>query len=53
MLYLRGAGAVGTRVGDATLAVARGELYPSVGDREEGRTRGLKLCPPQVLAMLG
>ena len=53
MLYLRGAGAIGTGVGDTTLAVARGELCPAIGGGEEGPTRGLKLCPPRVLAMLG
>ena len=25
----------------------------SAGGGKEGRTRGLKLCPPRVLAMLG
>ena len=49
MSYLRGAGAVGTGVGDAA---AGGELYPTAGGGEKGRSRGLKLCPPWVLAML-
>ena len=55
MSYLVGAGAVGTGAGagDAAAAAAGGELCPSAGGREEGRTRGPKLCPPRVLAMLG
>ena len=51
--YLRGAGAVGTGAGDTAAAAARGELYPAAGGGEEGRSRGLKLCPPQVLTMFG
>ena len=48
MSYLRGVGAVGTGagVGDATTAAVGGELCPAVGGGEEGRTQGLKLCPP-------
>ena len=53
VLYLRGTGAVGTGAGDTTLVVAGGELCPVAGGGEEGRTRGLKLCPPRVLAMPG
>ena len=30
-----------------------GAAVASVGGEEEGRTRGLKLSPPQVLSMLG
>ena len=56
MSYLRGVGAVGTGagVGDAAAAetTAGGELCPAAGGGEEGRTRGLKLCPPRVLAIL-
>ena len=36
MSYLRGAGAVGTGVRDAT--TAEGELCPAAGGGEEGRT---------------
>ena len=55
MSYLRGAGAVGIRAGarDAAAVAVGGELYPLAGGGEERRTRGLKLCPPWVLAMLG
>ena len=57
MSYLRGVGVVGTgagaREGDAAVAAAGGELCPATGGGEEGHTRGLKLCPPWVLAMLG
>ena len=35
------------------MAAAGGVLYPAVGGGEEGQTQGLKLCAPQVLAMLG
>ena len=48
MLYLQG-----TRAGDVAVVVAGGELCPAAGGGEEGRTRGLKLCPPWVLIMLG
>ena len=34
-------------------AVAVGVAEASEGGGEEGRTRGLKLWPPRVLAMLG
>ena len=30
-----------------------GATTTSTGGGEEGRTRGLKLCPPSVLAMFG
>ena len=58
MSYLLGSGAVGTGAGTgdavaAAAAAAGGELCPLAGGREEGRTRGLKLGPPRVLAMLG
>ena len=53
MLYLRGTGAIGTGAGDTAVAVAGGELCLVAGGGEEGLTRGLKLCPPWVLAMLG
>ena len=53
MLYLRGTGEVGMGTGDKTLTVAGGELCPVAGGGEEGRTQGLKLCPPWVLAMPG
>ena len=43
--------------GDATRAAIEaavgGALCPTTGGGEEGCTRGLKLCPPRVLAMLG
>ena len=53
VLYLRGTGAVGTGAGDTTSVVVGGELCPVAGGGEEGRTRGLKLYPPRVLAMPG
>ena len=53
VLYLRGTGAVGMGAGDTTLVVVKGELCPVAGGGEEGRTRGLKLYPPRVLAMPG
>ena len=55
MSYLRGAGAVGTGAGagDVTSDATGGELCPTVRGGEEGRTRGLKMSPPWVLAMLG
>ena len=36
-----------------TLVAVGGELCPVAGGREEGRTRGLKLYPPRVLAIPG
>ena len=36
-----------------TLVVVGGELCPVAGGGEEGRTRGLKLNPPRVLAIHG
>ena len=51
--YLRGAGAVGIRAGDTEAAATGGELCSTAGGGEEVSTRGLKLCPPWVLAMLG
>ena len=39
--------------GDAAEAVLGGFLYPAAGGGKEGHTRGLKLFPPRVLAMLG
>ena len=55
MSYLRGAGAIGIGAGegDAAVATIRGDLCPAAGGGEEGSTRGLKLCPPRVLALLG
>ena len=53
MLYLRGTGVVGIGAGDIAAALAGGELCSMAGGGEEVRTRGLKLCPPRVLAMLG
>ena len=65
MLYLRsrprssrnrgkqGGGGGGAGAGDIATALARGELCSMAGGGEEVRTRGLKLCPPWVLAMLG
>ena len=53
MLYLRGTGAAGTGAGDTTLVEVGGELCPVAGGGEEGRTRGLKLYPPRVLAIPG
>ena len=53
VLFLRGIGAAGTRVGDMTLVVVGGELCLVAGGGEEGRTRGLKLYPPWVLAIPG
>ena len=38
--------------GDAARAAAGGVLCPTTGGGKEGCTRGLKLCPPRVLAML-
>ena len=35
------------------LVAGGGELCPVAGGGEEGRTRGLKLCPPRVLAIPG
>ena len=53
VLYLRGTGAVGTVVGDTASVVVRGELCPVAGGGEEGCTQGLKMYPPQVLAIPG
>ena len=53
MSYLRGVEAVGTGASDATTVAAKGVLWAAVGGGEKGRTRGLKLCPPRVLAMFG
>ena len=53
VLYLRGTEAVGTGAGDTTLVVGGGELSPVAGGGEEGRTQGLKMYPPRVLAMPG
>ena len=55
MSYLRGTGVVGTgaRARNVSTAAAGGELYLAAGGGEEGRTRGLKVCPPRVLAMFG
>ena len=53
VLYLRGTRAVGTGAGDTALVVVGGELCPVAGGGEEGRTRGLKMYPPRVLAMPG
>ena len=53
VLYLRDIGAVGMGAGDTSLVVVGGELCPVAGGGEEGRTRGLKLYPPRVLAMTG
>ena len=53
MSYLQGAGAVGTGAGDAEAATTGGELCLAARGGEEGRTRGLNLCPPRVLAMFG
>ena len=53
MLYLRGIEATGIGAGDTTLVVVGGELCLVAGGGEEGRTRGLKLYPPRVLAILG
>ena len=53
VLYLRGIEATGTGAGDTTLVVVGGELCPVAGGGEEGRTRGLKLYPPWVLAIPG
>ena len=53
MLYLRGTGAVGMGAEDTALVVVGGELCPVAAGGEEGRTRSLKLYPPQVLAMPG
>ena len=39
--------------GGTTLVAVGGELCPGAWGGEEGRTRGLKLCPPRVLAILG
>ena len=52
MLYRRGIGAGGTGAGDAAVSIIGGELCPTARGGEEGSTRGLKLCPPWVLAML-
>ena len=41
------------RVGGTTLVAVGGELCLVAGGGEEGRTRGLKLCPPRVLAIPG
>ena len=55
MSYLRGVGPVGTGAGagDAIAAAVGGELCSTARSGEEGRTRGLKLFPPRVMAMLG
>ena len=37
----------------AETATWTGVVAAWAGGREEGRTPGLKLCPPRVLAMLG
>ena len=42
-----------SRTGDAIVVAVGGELCPATRGGEEGRTRGLKLCPPRVLAKLG
>ena len=52
MLYLRGTRVGGTGVGDAAMATVGGKLCPAAEEGEERSTRGLKLCPPWVLAML-
>ena len=39
--------------GGMALVAVGGELCPVAGGGEEGRTRGLKPCPPRVLAILG
>ena len=51
VLYLRGTGAAGTGARDMTLVVVGGKLCLVAGGGEEGRTRGLKLYPPRVLAI--
>ena len=53
VLYLRGIGVAGTGAGHTTLVVVGGELSPVAGGGKEGRTRGLKLYPPRVLAIPG
>ena len=53
VLSVRCTGAVGMGAWDTTLVVVGGELCPVEGGGEERRTRGLKLYPPRVLAMLG
>ena len=53
VLYLRGIEAAGTGAWDMALVTVGGELCPVAGGGEEGRTRGLKLYPPRVLAILG
>ena len=53
VLYLRCTGAAGTGAGDTTLVLVGRELCLMVGGGEEGRTRGLKLYPPRVLAIPG
>ena len=39
--------------GGTALVTVGGELCPGAWGGEEGRTRGLKLCPPRVLPILG
>ena len=46
-------GATGMGALGMALVAVGGELCPVAGGGEEGRTKGLKLCSPRVLAIPG